>query len=504
MKNIMKRNQTYQFRVVIPDYAVIYFPQKKLLIKSMGTKSKSVALKYSKILMEKYKYILESIKMGMSIETIQSLVEDFLSLRLQETEQDLYNSPDPANTLFYFLLDEQIKKYQVAMNTQKYNIVKKDIETISNSISYELDNSDIENMSKALLQVQINHLKQIRIDIENNKYRNPNPNISNQKIELKKVHTLEKTFDEFIRNTTISMKWTNDTVRLCEATRNIMILYFSNNTNIENIKRNQLIEFRNMLFNLQTKFLQKNHLKNKSLDFILEDSKDKDKLSENTVNKYMLRVTQFFTYCYENDYIQKNIATNLKIKSDKIDVEKKRESYTIDEVKTIKEIIKNENDEIQIITMMCMFQGMRLNEICQLTTKDIINIDGIYCIDINNKNGKKVKTSNSIRTIPIHSSILNDVLSFISLKTDKIFNIDNKKFSEYYRKKIHPKITNDDKKSLYSLRHNFIDSLLQNDVKIEIIASLAGHAQEYSITMNTYANKVNVNILKEAIEKIQY
>lgn len=61
-----------------------------------------------------------------------------------------------------------------------------------------------------------------------------------------------------------------------------------------------------MLFNLQTKFLQKNHLKNKSLDFILEDSKDKQKLSEETINKYMIRVNQFFTYCDENDYIQKS------------------------------------------------------------------------------------------------------------------------------------------------------------------------------------------------------
>jgi len=47
MKNLFMRNNTYQFRVVIPDYTTIYFPQKKLLIKSLETSDKQNAIKYS-------------------------------------------------------------------------------------------------------------------------------------------------------------------------------------------------------------------------------------------------------------------------------------------------------------------------------------------------------------------------------------------------------------------------------------------------------------------------
>jgi len=88
---------TYQFRVVIPDYATIYFPQKKLLIKSLETSDKQNAIKYSKILMQKYKFIIESIKMAIDINTIKQLVNDFLSTRFYDTEKDLYNCPNPIN-----------------------------------------------------------------------------------------------------------------------------------------------------------------------------------------------------------------------------------------------------------------------------------------------------------------------------------------------------------------------------------------------------------------------
>lgn len=504
------RNNTYQFRVVIPDFATIYFPQKKLLIKSLETSEKQNAIKYSKILMQKYKYILESIKMGMPIETIKQLVNDFLTTKLYDTEKDLYNCPDPLNTSFYLRLDDMIVGYQIALNTNDFNVISKDLEAILKTGSY--DKKDIKNISQSLLEIRINHLKIIREKIESNQYSKPNPSLSVTTVTQQTIapnisklkHTLSSTFDEFIKNTTVTMKWTKDTIQLVTTVKKIMILFFSANKSIADMKRNDLLEFRNMLFTLQSKFLQKNHLKDKNLEFILKDSEDKPKLSEETINKYMIRVSQFFNYCLENDYLQKNPAINLKVKKNKIDAEKKRESYSFDEVKKIQSVISTTSDEIKIITLMCMYQGMRLNEVCQLTINDIKNINGIYCIDINTKDGKKVKTSNSIRTIPIHSNIVNDVQNFISSKTDKIFSIDSKKFSEYYRKKIHPQVTSDDKKSLYSLRHNFIDSLIQNDVKVEIIASLAGHAQEYSITMNTYANKVNVKILKEAIEKVQY
>ena len=320
MKNLFMRNNIYQFRVVIPDFATIYFPQKKLLIKSLETSDKQNAIKYSKILMQKYKYIIESIKMAIDI----------------NTEKDLYNNPRPDTTVFYLMLEDMIAGYQIALNTSNFNAVLKDTTKILKTIPH--DKNDFEAVSKELLEIQINHLKIIKEKIETNQYSKPNPNISlihSQQLSIPTIHTKSKqlstTFDEFIKNTTVTMKWTKDTIQLVTTVKKIMILHFGD-ANIAEIKRNDLLEFRNMLFTLQSKFLQKNHLKDKDLDFILKDSADKPKLSEETINKYMIRVNQFFNYCLENDYLQKNPAINLKIKKDKISVEKKRESYNIGEI----------------------------------------------------------------------------------------------------------------------------------------------------------------------------
>lgn len=494
----MKRRNKYQFRVIIPDYATYYFPQKKLLIKSMQTTKREIAIKYCKILLDKYNYILQSIKMNVDINTIKSLVSDFLDTRLEQTEIELKN--DPSNSTFYELIEDMIKGYQVALNIKDYKCIKKDMEKFNTS---KFDAEDIENLARTLLEHQINHLKTIKQKIETMNISNSNitSNINN-----KNIYTLEETFNEFIKNTAITMKWTNDTIKLCESVKKVLILYFSSSKNIMKIKRNEMIEFRNMLLNLQLKFLQKKHLKNQTLEFILEDSKDKQKLSENTVNKYMLRVTQYMNYCYENDYIQKNIFTNLKIRQDKISIEKARVEYTINEIYRLINELEKHNYEIKIITLLGIYQGMRLGEICQLRKKDIKQIDSIWCIDINIENGKKVKTKNSIRTIPIQSEILEQFLEYINDKNTNLFTYTSKKFSGYFRKNIHPLIVEniDDKKSFYSLRHNFINKLIQNKVSAEVAATLAGHTQQYSMTMNTYSQQINVRILKESIDKIHY
>lgn len=89
-----------------------------------------------------------------------------------------------------------------------------------------------------------------------------------------------------------------------------------------------------------------------------------------------------------------------------------------------------------MITKIAMYQGMRLGEICQLRKKDIKKVDNVLCIDINVENDKKVKTRNSIRTIPVHPSIYYELLNFIENINDdeNLFSYDSKEFSEFYRK----------------------------------------------------------------------
>ncbi|WP_268250105.1 tyrosine-type recombinase/integrase [Campylobacter suis] len=165
---------------------------------------------------------------------------------------------------------------------------------------------------------------------------------------------------------------------------------------------------------------------------------------------------------------------------------------------------------------------MRIKEMTQLTTDDIKEIDGVLCIDINKNfdtnlgKKKKVKTSSSIRLIPLHSKLVEiGFLNHIDMRKKKakengraarIFFSDNKDFSEYFRKKINHKVIakGNKSKTFYSFRHSFINKLLQANQRIEHIAALAGHEQTYNITAKTYGEQINPKILKDVVEVLRY
>ena len=48
-----------------------------------------------------------------------------------------------------------------------------------------------------------------------------------------------------------------------------------------------------------------------------------------------------------------------------------------------------------------MITGARIGELTQLTAEDIKEVEGHWCIDINDDNGKTVKNKASLRVIPL-------------------------------------------------------------------------------------------------------
>jgi len=97
--------------------------------------------------------------------------------------------------------------------------------------------------------------------------------------------------------------------------------------------------------------------------------------------------------------------------------------------------------------------------------------------------------------VPIHSKLSSiGLFEFIESKKKlarkcgkavRLFSCDNKDFSEYFRKKINTK-------------------LIQSGQRVEHIAALVGHEQQYKITMNTYGESVTPKILKDLVEEINF
>jgi site-specific recombinase, phage integrase family len=346
------------------------------------------------------------------------------------------------------------------------------------------------------------------------------------------VITLKTAFNNYVSNTSVSSSWSDSTLGLVNHVGKLMFMYFGGDLDIKSIKRDDLLKFRNTLLMLPTKLSQNNLYKGKNLDEIIAIAKDKPKISKSTIKKYIVRICEFFKYCYDSDYFAKNPATDIQITLTADDVINKK-PYRDSDVNALLAIVGDikENgdtksqrvnkDELFFVTHIAAYSGMRLNEIIQLNTDDIITKDGVVCfslnmeIDVNTDRSKTLKTKNSIRNVPIHPK-LKDIGLFELIDSKKksgakngkpvrLFNCDNKDFSEYFRKKINIRVIKDDKtRTFHSLRHTFINKLIQGGERIEHIAALVGHEQQYKITINTYGEPVNMKILKNLVEKINF
>ena len=345
--------------------------------------------------------------------------------------------------------------------------------------------------------------------------------------------TLKSAFENYISNTSISNNWSDSTFGLVRHVGRLMSMKFGDELDIKKIKRDDLLNFRNILLQLPTKLSQNSLYKDKSLDEIIVLAKDRPKISKSTIKKYIVRISEFFKYCYDSDYIDKNPAVDLQINLNQDDVTNKN-PYEDSDVNTLLDIVSKirlsgdtksqriSKDELFFITHIAAYSGMRLNEIIQLNTDDIVEKYNIVCFSLNTKvdvktgKSKTLKTRNSARIVPIHSK-LNSIGLFEFIESKKklarkcgkavrLFSCDNKDFSEYFRKKINTKVIKDGDKTrtFHSFRHTFINKLIQSGQRVEHIAALVGHEQQYKITMNTYGEPVTPKILKDLVEEVNF
>ena len=345
--------------------------------------------------------------------------------------------------------------------------------------------------------------------------------------------TLKNAFENYVSNTSVSNNWSDSTFGLVRHVGRLMSMKFGDELDIKKIKRDDLLNFRNVLLQLPTKLSQNSLYKDKSLDEIIVLAKGRPKISKSTIKKYIVRVSEFFKYCYDSDYIDKNPAIDLQISINQDDVTNKN-PYEDSDVNALLDIVSKirssgdtksqriSKDELFFVTHIAAYSGMRLNEIIQLNTDDIVEKYNIVCFSLNTKvdaktgKSKTLKTRNSARIVPIHSKLSSiGLFEFIeskkklankSGKAVRLFSCDNKDFSEYFRKKINTQVIKDGDKTrtFHSFRHTFINKLIQSDQRVEHIAALVGHEQQYKITMNTYGEPVTPKILKDLVEEVNF
>ncbi|WP_239031637.1 site-specific integrase [Geomonas diazotrophica] len=240
-------------------------------------------------------------------------------------------------------------------------------------------------------------------------------------------------------------------------------------------------------------------------------------MSITTVNKHISRFSTLMKHCLKEGLITTNPAVGLKIKQ-KRKPDEERSAYSLEDIRRLTTSLPKDSKrpERYWVPMIGVFSGLRLDEICQMYTEDVREVDGVWCFDVNDTKDKKLKTLSSTRIVPVHPKLIElgllDHLTrteeqghpriWMNLnrrESDGYSNALGKWFQRFNRKHI----TDDPLKTFHSLRHTFADTLKQLGCQESLISELMGHAND-SITTGRYGKRYQPKVLLEAVSMICY
>jgi integrase len=174
------------------------------------------------------------------------------------------------------------------------------------------------------------------------------------------------------------------------------------------------------------------------------------------------------------------------------------------------------------LPLIALFTGATLSEIAQLHTDDILQIDGVWIIDINSKGNKELKNEDGRpRQVPVHSQLVAlGFLEFVEMRRRGLearlfpeeernvhgaFDALSKRFNRY-RESVGVTTETRAKKDFHSFRHTVASLLIGAGVEEGLVNDIVGHASsQRSETRRTYAKAGTfVTVKAQAIEKLKY
>jgi len=299
---------------------------------------------------------------------------------------------------------------------------------------------------------------------------------------------------------------------------------------IQCITRANILDFRdNCLRKLPTNITKKSAYDGLTVRQILEVCRNAKLISNRTVNNKITAITQLLNYAVENRYIDFAPAKNLKLPEKKSALNK---ALTQSELKAMLALLSNTTSRPSRywVPLLGMYTGARLNELCQIHTDDVYELDGVLILDINDtdqsKTHKQLKNQASSRIIPVHPELLKlgfgDFVRERQSKTPPacpLFKDLTYRKNQGYRGKtshwfnhvLKPQFLTAETitKNFHSLRYSFIQQCQNQDDPLDdrAIMELTGHSLSNAGISSVhlgYSGKLKPKALYEQISKLDY
>jgi integrase len=301
---------------------------------------------------------------------------------------------------------------------------------------------------------------------------------------------------------------------------NFLVAFVGEGTDVHNVTADHARAVKDTLLRLPRNMNKNPRTRGKVLEEVLAMDLP-DKLNIRTVNLYLQTYSRMFTWALAAKLVDENHFTKAVIREKKRKAGK-RQAFSHDQIRTIEAALLSEEpaakpkEAHRWASLIAIYTGARLNEVCQLTVGDVKQHEGVWCFDLNDEGeGKHLKNEASVRIVPIHSRLIElGVLTYVETlrakKAPKLFpeytytpNYGwGKNLSVWFNTKLLVTLGLKTKQLvLHSLRHTMTTRLLQADVQEPIVQGIVGHTRK-GVTQQHYFDKgYKIEQLKEAIEK---
>ncbi len=333
--------------------------------------------------------------------------------------------------------------------------------------------------------------------------------------------TLRHAIDDYVAENKRAGSWRSATFEKKEANLALLTEYFGADRPIGEIAKRDAQEIKRVLLELPANRHKMPQTRTLSL---LEATKvtGLDKITAVTVNGYISTFQSFFEWAMKNGHADANLFAGTRVGKFNSKAVPKRQAYKPDALKAVyREVTENRLGLVKAeshkwATLIAMFTGARLNEICQLEVADIQQKDGIWFFDLIDEGdgNKKFKSAAALRKVPMHDELVR--LGLLEYRNRMLAQSKTRMFPEYtfcakngygralgrwFNATLTPalgiKATGH---VFHGLRHTMVTRLAQAGVEEPIYQSIVGHERQ-GITQQVYMREgYTLAQLKAAID----
>ena len=220
---------------------------------------------------------------------------------------------------------------------------------------------------------------------------------------------------------------------------------------------------------------------------LVDPGTDIPRVSAPTVERHLSSLKALMKFCVERDWIAVNPATGLKGPPDTRKKADKRRPFTRAErnqllARTIEEY--GDSGDMTWLVKLGAYTGARLEELAQLARTNVRQVEGAWVIEIDDLDGRHVKSGSSVRMVPLHKAIRDDFVAwahsgagtrvFTSFEADKHGRFANAVSGDFAR--LMDRAGLEDRSLVFhSLRHTLKREMSNARVDPDVRRALLGH-----------------------------